>query len=76
MPRDFDSDNLRGQLTFTENVTCSGCGEVFEGTFIDYSESQSVEDMVDPPAGVHVCPECGYGWKSEMTGWMFYSEAG
>lgn len=76
MPRDFDSDDFRGQLTFTENVTCPACSEVFEGTFIDYSESQSVEDLVDPPEGDHQCDACGRRWSSRMTGWMFYSEAG
>lgn len=76
MPRFFDSDALDGRLQFTENVNCLGCGETFEGLFFDYTESQSVEDLVDPPVGRHECPYCGRQFESELTGWMFYTEAG
>lgn len=76
MPRAFDSDDLPQRLSFIENVTCSDCGEIFEGLFVDYSQSHSVEDLVDAPEGEHVCPECGAAWVSAMTGWMFFTEAG
>lgn len=76
MPRAFDSDDLPPMLSFTENVTCDVCGEIFEGLFLDYSASQSVEDLVDPPEGDHECPDCGHRWTSFMTGWMFFTEAG
>ncbi len=76
MPRAFDSDEPPAQLSFTENVTCKHCNEVFEGTFYDYTQSQSVEDMTEAPAGWHQCPACRFSWVSEMTGWMFYTEAG
>lgn len=75
-PRAFDSDKVRGQLWFRENVDCPACGEVFEGEFVDNAGSMSVEDMTEPPVGSHRCPACGREWVSEMTGWMFYSEAG
>lgn len=76
MARLFDSDSPSPVLSFAENVECSSCGEIFEGTFIDYTASLSVEDLTAPPLGRHECPECGVQWSSEMTGWMFYSEAG
>lgn len=76
MPRSFDSDQNPGSLRFTENVSCPICGETFEGTFVDYTESLTVEDMVSAPMGEHECPECGIEFNSVMTGWMFYSEAG
>lgn len=76
MPRSFDSDDRDPTLTFTENVECAACGEISEGEFRDESASLSVQDMTDPPVGSHNCPACGAFWRSEMTGWMFYSEAG
>lgn len=76
MPRSFDSDSAPAELRFTENVTCPACGEIFEGSFVDYTESQSVEDMTEPPVGEHECPRCGHGFRSELTGWMFFTEAG
>ncbi len=75
MPRSFDSDAAPGLLGFTENVQCPVCGETFEGHFLDYSQSLSVQDMTEPPTGEHEC-ECGHRFRSELTGWMFYSEAG
>ncbi len=81
MPRDFDSDALAGEpdraamaLRFTENVDCPQCALVFEGVFHD--DSDSVQDMTDPPVGEHVCPGCGHAFATEMTGWTFFSEAG
>lgn len=76
LPRDFDSDTPVDVISFVENVSCPGCGEPFEGNFYDYSQSQSFQDIVDPPRGEHQCPECGHLWASEMTGWTFFSEAG
>lgn len=76
MPRAFDSDDLPPVLSFTENVTCDRCGEIFEGQFFDYTESPSVEDLAEPPEGDHECPECGHRFSSALTGWMFYTEAG
>lgn len=76
MPRSFDSDNTESVLAFTENVECPRCEELFEGSFVDYSQSLSVQDMTEPPEGVHECPGCQLHFRSEMTGWMFYSEAG
>jgi predicted RNA-binding Zn-ribbon protein involved in translation (DUF1610 family) len=78
MPRNFDSDQVaRGEpsrLRFTEFVDCPQCGQLSEGEFFD--DSMSVEDIVDPPTGNHVCPGCGHRWSSELTGWTFFSEAG
>lgn len=80
MPRNFDSDEVARsfvegmELQFVENVDCPACGTVFEGEFHD--DSITVEDVVDPPVGVHRCPACGHEWSSAMTGWTFYSEAG
>lgn len=76
MPRSFDSDDRDAVLRFTENVECPDCGEIFESEFLDQSRSLSVQDMVDPPRGDHVCPACGRSWDSAMTGWIFYTEAG
>lgn len=78
MPRAFDSDDvLRSNdplLTFTEFVVCPSCGYEFESDFHD--NSLSVEDIVDPPYGEHICPQCVIRFGSHMTGWTFYSEAG
>lgn len=76
MPRAFDSDAAPDRLDFTENVICGSCDEIFEGFFFDYTQSLAVEDMTEPPVGHHCCPGCGLQWSSELTGWMFYSEAG
>ena len=76
MPRAFESDDLPATLSFTENVTCEACEEIFEGLFVDYTASQSVEDLTEPPEGHHRCPACGNEWTSAMTGWMFFTEAG
>jgi uncharacterized protein (UPF0212 family) len=76
MARLFDSDSPPPVLTFAENVECPGCGEIFEGLFTDYTASPSVEDLTEPPLGRHECPECGLGFASAMTGWMFFTEAG
>lgn len=76
MPRSFDSDDRDPILRFTENVECPVCDEIFEGTFLDLTESLSVSDMTEAPIGHHCCPECGQDFISLMTGWMFYSEAG
>jgi uncharacterized protein (UPF0212 family) len=76
MPRAFDSDSAPEILRFFENVDCPGCGEIFEGEFLDHTQSLSVQDMQDPPVGEHDCPECGFTWQAELTGWMFYGEAG
>ncbi len=76
MPRGFDSDDRGAAPTFVENVDCPECGTVFEGLFRDFEGSMSVEDMTDPPIGFHVCPHCQRAWKSEATGWSFFSEAG
>lgn len=76
MPRSFDSDSASPGLAFTENVECPRCGEIFEGDFVDHTQSLSVQDMVVAPFGDHECVECGYRWITTMTGWMFYSEAG
>jgi len=80
-PRAFDSDDVhrlteRAILQFTENVECPDCGLVFESDFYDDSGAMSVEDIVDPPVGLHTCPDCRRRWDSELTGWNFYSEAG
>lgn len=76
MPRQFDSDETDPVLQFSENVTCPGCGEVFEGEFYDQSRSLSVQDMTDPPVGRHRCPVCDGEFRSEATGWVLFSEAG
>lgn len=76
MPRSFDSDSEPTALRFTENVTCPVCGERFEGEFVDYTQSLSVQDMADAPWGDHQCPECGQEFGCSLSGWMFYSEAG
>jgi hypothetical protein len=76
MARLFDSDSAPRWLTFSENVTCPRCEEIFDGLFVDHTESHSVEDLTDPPVGEHVCPECGLAFSTEMTGWMFFTEAG
>jgi hypothetical protein len=76
MPRAFDSDDLPSTLSFTENVSCPVCDEIFESLFVDYTQSQCVEDLTEPPGGNHECPTCGYRWSSDMTGWMFFTEAG
>lgn len=77
MVRGFDSDEVsRGthQLRFTEWVDCPVCDTVFDAVFVE--DSISVEDIVDPPCGPQVCPCCGHTWVCQMTGWMFYGEAG
>lgn len=79
MPRAFDSDEVsrstgRGRLHFTERVECPDCSLELEGDF--YDSSLTVEDMVEPPSGRHTCPACGRVWSSQMTGWLFYTEAG
>lgn len=77
MPRDFDSDALaRGEqaLRFTENVDCPQCALVFESVF--HSPAASLEDLTDPPIGEHHCPGCGHRFAEELTGWLFYGEAG
>jgi ribosomal protein S27AE len=76
LPRAFDSDSVPEILRFTENVDCPRCGEIFEGEFLDHTQSLSVQDMQEPPRGAQVCPECGHGFSAELTGWMFYGEAG
>lgn len=76
MPRSFDSSESPAILTFTENVQCPHCGEIFEGQFLDQAASLSVQDMVEPPSGVQQCPECGYWFDAVMSGWMLYGEAG
>ena len=76
MPRVFDSDGEHRDLRFTENVECPGCGEVFEGEFLDHTKSLTVQDMVDAPTGTHECPVCRKSFGTAMTGWMFYGEAG
>lgn len=76
MPRAFDSDDDPQDLVFTENVECPYCAEIFLGEFTDLSRSLSVQDMVDAPVGVHECPDCGTEFKTAMTGWMLYGEAG
>jgi uncharacterized Zn-finger protein len=76
MPRAFDSDSDPQVLTFTENVECPFCGEIFEGEFVDHTKSLSVQDMVVAPTGKHECPECGRTFTASMSGWMFYGEAG
>lgn len=52
------------------------CGEIFEGDFLDHTQSLSVQDMVVAPIGDHECPGCGATFATTMTGWMFFSEAG
>jgi uncharacterized protein (UPF0212 family) len=76
LPRAFDSDEPGQDLSFTENVECPGCGEIFEGEFTDHTKSLTVQDMVEPPSGTHQCPACRKSFGSVMTGWMFYGEAG
>jgi uncharacterized protein (DUF2225 family) len=82
MPRDFDSDDIARrtgavyQLRFTENVECPICFTVFDGEFFDTTGSMTVEDMAEPPIGIHTCPACRHKWGSVYTGWQFYSEAG
>lgn len=76
MPRAFDSDEPPQWLSFTENVECPACGEIFEGLFYDYTASQSFQDIQDPPQGKHQCPWCEHRWASEMTGWTMFGEAG
>lgn len=78
-PRAFDSDEVArdehpGPLRFTETVECPHCAQEFEGVFFD--DSMTVQDITDPPEGHHRCPRCGHAWRSELTGWTFYSEAG
>lgn len=75
-PRDFDSDDRTQTPAFVENVDCDRCGTTFEGFFLDTTGSLSFEDMTDPPEGHHICPACGHSWRSQATGWSFYSEAG
>jgi uncharacterized protein (UPF0212 family) len=76
MPRAFDSDDSDPVLGFTENVECPRCGEIFEGEFLDHTQSLSVQDMVESPRGDHACPSCRHAFSSEMSGWLFYGEAG
>ncbi len=59
-----------------ENVDCDLCGTTFDGVFSDQSGSLSVEDLTEPPIGTHTCPACQRVFTTELTGWMFYSEAG
>lgn len=76
MPRDFDSDDVAAVLVFTENVECSGCGDVFRGEFFDHTGSLSVQDMCEPARGDHECPSCGLVWSSDFSGWSMFGEAG
>lgn len=76
MPRSFDSDRNPQDLLFVENVECPLCGEIFEGEFLDHTQSLSVQDMVVAPFGDHQCPACDSKFISTMTGWMLYGEAG
>lgn len=76
MPRSFDSDDRWPVLSFTENVTCPICGEIFEGLFFDRTMSLSVQDMIEAPQGDHECPWCESTFSTDMSGWMFYGEAG
>lgn len=76
MPRAFDSDSDAPVLRFCENVTCPACGEIFEGEFLDHTQSLSVQDMVEPPRGDHQCPYCEGRFCSALTGWMLFGEAG
>jgi uncharacterized Zn-finger protein len=76
MPRSFDSDDRASPLAFCENVVCPDCDTVFEGHFVDETDSITFEDMTDPPSGTHDCPHCQRVFVTEMTGWSFYSEAG
>lgn len=76
MTRLFDSDCPPAVLTFAENVECPDCGEIFEGFFIDHTQSLTVEDLTEAPEGRHLCPECDAIFFSTLTGWMFFSEAG
>lgn len=77
VPRAFDSAEQPRSgtpLCLIENVECAHCSVVFEGVF--RGDADTVEDLTDPPVGSHVCPRCGHQFTSEMSGWMFYSEAG
>lgn len=76
MPRAFDSDDSDPVLGFTENVECPRCGEIFEGDFLDQTQSLSVQDMVQPPTGVQQCSDCGHWFDATMTGWTMFGEAG
>jgi uncharacterized protein (UPF0212 family) len=75
-PRAFDSDIPTPQLRFVENVDCDSCGTTFEGIFLDADASLTVDDMVNPPLGVHECPCCQHTFETRLTGWSFYSEPG
>jgi hypothetical protein len=76
MPRAFDSDDPPVTPVFAELVDCPFCGTTFEGEFTDQTQSLTVQDMAVAPEGEHECPECGSSFVSQMTGWMFYGEAG
>ena len=76
MPRGFDSDSRAPQWVFHENVECPACREIFDSSFFDYTQSLSVQDMVEAPVGEHECPFCEHVFRSAMSGWMFYGEAG
>ena len=79
MPRAFDSDEVGRRdgvscLSFVENVDCVSCGLAFDSEF--HAQALSVEDIDEAPVGTHICPACQFEWSSQMSGWLFYTEAG
>lgn len=62
-------------LSLPARTDCESCGATYEETWAE--DSDTVEDMVEPPVKDSTCPECGHVHKGlEWPGWMFRSEAG
>jgi len=62
-------------LRLPARVDCEKCGEVYEETWDD--DSDTIEDMAEPPVKDSRCPGCGHVHEDmEWPGWMFRSEAG
>jgi hypothetical protein len=61
-------------LIFNAVVECTVCGELYDGEWTD--DSDTVEDLTEPPVADQRCPGCGNRQEEEYPGWSSYGSAG
>ncbi len=61
-------------LNLTAVVECDSCGELYEGSWED--DSDTVQDMAENPVAIQACPHCAHEQEEEYPGFGFRSEAG